>query len=422
MIRKLGAILLATALVLTMGLLPTAVMASPGVIAGNAVIPRDYGPDSWSNFYLMDRNNGFSEDSVMTGFSVYVGRLSPFEFMVYAENGDGWEVVYRSGVITPAEMGEYSTAIDPECIPAGSYVGLYYPTNGAVPYSRGDTHFEWNTLDRVVLFTNQGGTEVDFLHSGDREYSLAAYGFSVADWDLTYTGELFVPTEDVILEATLSGTGNEGVDIDFYLDASFVGTATTDAGGVATLQIGPYASGTYEVTAKAYCFEASALVAVYEARVAGGGQILAESGIVHKNGGDINWQISFGVGAYIVGGQYLLDSCEITFHHVSVSEVVKGKFVGTTITTMAFFGDGSVANFRVLGEFDAEGGYHMWVRLQDSGEPGWQDNVRFELWKGGTLVYDSYVSGDFPGESSDYGSARNSLDRGNLKVEHLTMT
>ena len=421
MIRRLGAILVALALVLSIGLVPGVVLATNGdIIAGNDVIDRDYGPDSWSNFYLMDQNNGFDDDSVMTAFSVYVGRTRPFHFVVYNDAGEGWEVVYDSGAIVPTEVSVlYTQDITPVCVPAGSYVGLYYPEDGAVPYSRGETHFEWNTLERVVLFTDQGGSEVDFLHSGDRVYSIAAHGFSVDDWDLDYAGDLFLPADDVILQATLTGTDTAGHSVDFYLDDDYVGSAETDAYGVAELNLGAYASGIYNVTAEVYCFEAIAEIAVYEARVAGGGQILADSGILHRNGRDINWRISFGLGAYIVNDQYWLDGCEVTFHHVSNADVVKGKFVATSLTEMNFFGDGTVANFTVLGDFNDTSGYRMIIRLQDSGEPGWQDNVRFELWEGGTRVYDSYLSGDFPGQSSDFGTARNLLDRGNLQVEDL---
>ena len=65
--------------------------------------------------------------------------------------------------------------------------------------------------------------------------------------------------------------------------------------------------------------------------------------------------------------------------------------------------------------------YRMMIRVQDSGEPGFEDNIRFELWEDSTQVnvYDSYASGDFPGESSDHGTARNYLDRGNIQVEDL---
>ena len=63
----------------------------------------------------------------------------------------------------------------------------------------------------------------------------------------------------------------------------------------------------------------------------------------------------------------------------------------------------------------------IWGRLRPAltGEPGFEDNLRFELHNGGGLVYDSFASGDFPGESSVDGTARNYLDRGNIQVQDL---
>lgn len=154
------------------------------LIAGNEVIDRATGPDSWTDFYLADRNNGFAEDYIMTGFSAYVARLSPFKFMVFAENEDVWEVVWESDEIIPTELGVYNGVIDPGVlIPAGCYVGLYYPENGAVLYSVTDVAFEENVLTRAVLFTdNENGEEfVDFYNSGDRIYSIQATGIMVPE-------------------------------------------------------------------------------------------------------------------------------------------------------------------------------------------------------------------------------------------------
>ena len=88
---------------------------------------------------------------------------------------------------------------------------------------------------------------------------------------------------------------------------------------------------------------------------------------------------------------------------------------------MNFFDDGSVANFTVLGEFNGMAGYKMIIRVEDFDEPGCLDNTRFELYNGSTPVYDSYNSGDFPGQSNHIGTARTYLDRGNLQVEDLTL-
>jgi hypothetical protein len=110
--------------------------------------------------------------------------------------------------------------------------------------------------------------------------------------------------------------------------------------------------------------------------------------------------------------------------------------VGETIHEMNFYGDGSVANCRVSGYLQDNNGYvvddscYMWIRVQDSGEPAWEDNIRFELHADAPYAYDSsdadlYTSGiqepaDFPDGSSYYGSERTITATGNLQVEDLT--
>lgn len=160
------------------------IVSAADVIAGNDVIPRGSGPDSWTNFYLADRNNGFAEDYIMTGFSAYVARLSPFKFMVFSLNEDVWEIVYESEIVVPTELGVYNEVVDPGVVvPAGSFVGLYYPVNGAVPYDVTDVAFEYGVLTRAVLFTNNnnGPLFVDFYNSGDRMYSIQALGVMVPE-------------------------------------------------------------------------------------------------------------------------------------------------------------------------------------------------------------------------------------------------
>jgi hypothetical protein len=78
-------LILLVALTLSLDLLSGVAVADPGVIAGNDVIDRTNGPDSWQNFYLMDRNSDFSENSIMTGFCAYIklkdGEINPFEWV-----------------------------------------------------------------------------------------------------------------------------------------------------------------------------------------------------------------------------------------------------------------------------------------------------------------------------------------------------
>lgn len=187
--KKLISIVLV--LVLVLGLMTMTASAEDPMIAGNDVIERANGPDSWTNFYLADGNNPFVEDSVMTGFSAYVARLSPFKFMVFTKVEDVWEVVFESELVEPTELGIYTAELDPAVfVSEGSLIGLFYPTNGAIPYTAGDPHFEYTTISHSVLFTNQNdgpGLEGDspevvmFSNSGNRIYSIQALGFAAPE-------------------------------------------------------------------------------------------------------------------------------------------------------------------------------------------------------------------------------------------------
>lgn len=180
-------------------------------------------------------------------------------------------------------------------------------------------------------------------------------------------------------------------------------------------------SGTFDASSGFHCewsVEGSPEL-LYEARITGGGQIVQDTGETSKNGKAINYKISFGGGSYIVNGDYWLDGLEVTFHNVSDEEIIGGKFYATSLTNMNFNFSEGVANYTLLGTFNEESGYKMIVRVQDSGEPGGEDNIRFELYEGASKIYDSYGSGDFTGESSIDGTARTYLDKGNIQVEDL---
>lgn len=171
-----------------------------------------------------------------------------------------------------------------------------------------------------------------------------------------------------------------------------------------------------------------------DAWITGGGQIIAENEDVDnlkKNGQYEDYKISFGMGAYrIIDDGYLLDSCEVTFHNVSNNLIDKYKFVGETIHEMNFYGDGSVANCRISGYLEDDDEYvvddscYMWIRVQDSGEPAWEDNIRFQLLNAGAYNYDSSSpddDSDFPDYPlGDFGTERTLTATGNLQVEDLT--
>lgn len=223
---------------------------------------------------------------------------------------------------------------------------------------------------------------------------LEAYEFDLMvdsqDDDGNFTGTMEYP--GLGISATISGSVS-GNNVTFTREDEGSTYWATLSGTITSTSM----SGTFidinNVTGDWEAFGSATLI--YEARVTGGGQILAESGIEDRHGRDINYRISFGGGAYIVNGELWIEGLEVTFHHVSVDEVVKGKFVAESLTEVNFFGDVTLANYTVLGTFNGDPGYKMVVRAQDSGEPGGEDNIRFELWDNGSLVYDSFLSGDF---------------------------
>ncbi len=91
---------------------------------------------------------------------------------------------------------------------------------------------------------------------------------------LTYTGEPHQPTTAVVLEATLvndsTSIGISGVEVNFTLGGTYVGNAITNSSGVATLDIGSYPVGVYDVFASTDCLESEhALLAVYDPSSAG---------------------------------------------------------------------------------------------------------------------------------------------------------
>jgi len=79
---------------------------------------------------------------------------------------------------------------------------------------------------------------------------------------LAYTGGTsFTEGDTVVLQATLSSSDNgaPGAMVDFYVDGNHAGSASTDLNGIAELNIGTLAAGSYLVTATAAgCFDATA--------------------------------------------------------------------------------------------------------------------------------------------------------------------
>ncbi len=176
--RKFTAIILMVALVLALALPMAPVGAADGYLAGNDAISRA-NTDSRTNFYLVDQNNPFDFDSMVTEWNIYASRSRTVGFMIYRYASSTWSVVYNgtSDLKTPT-VGEINTytLTTPVAVQAGDFVGLYFGAQaGAVPYEVVGAYL-LPDMSGTVLFTDSGGGPTAFTGSSNRTYSVNAEG------------------------------------------------------------------------------------------------------------------------------------------------------------------------------------------------------------------------------------------------------
>jgi hypothetical protein len=110
---------------------------------------------------------------------------------------------------------------------------------------------------------------------------------------------------------------------------------------------------------------------------------------------------------------------EVNLHRVDANGLNKSKFHATTCDTLNTFPgawDG-IVNFKAYGTFNGEPGHWAIFRMEDYTEPGDMDTFRIEISKtGGGLIYDSSWPDEFSDESSNEGTARTLLNRGNIQI------
>jgi len=152
------------------------------------------------------------------------------------------------------------------------------------------------------------------------------------------------------------------------------------------------------------------------AYVHGGGQLIKDVGPKPTD----DYKISFGGWIWDLGlGGYTGD-WEVNFHNVEGTSLDKSKFHTTSVTSMNFYtGDGVICNdamnFSAVGEWNGLPGYKLTFRAGDFGSPNTLDTVRIELRdSSNSLIYDTFV--DFGGSANCVGSARTSLDNGNITI------
>jgi hypothetical protein len=148
----------------------------------------------------------------------------------------------------------------------------------------------------------------------------------------------------------------------------------------------------------------------------GGGQIIEEfEGAGPKPPKPL--KVSFGGWLQDIDGGVLCE-WQVNFHNVGNDALDKAKFHTTDcfdLTTWEGDFDG-VVRFHANGAFNGAPGYSAIFRMEDYTEPSEMDTLRLEIYdSGNALVYDTYA--DFPGDSTNIGTARTFLDRGNIQID-----
>lgn len=149
-------------------------------------------------------------------------------------------------------------------------------------------------------------------------------------------------------------------------------------------------------------------IKVPEGFMTGVGQIVNGKGSTAK-------KISFGGNVGFLADFSLVGQWETNFHNVAGTALDGKKFHSTSFTELQFYKDSgpgpnpppanaNVGRFTAIGRLDNVDGYTLKFCLADRGEGGrLRDSARLQLFNpGGTLIYDSYASGD-------YGSQDNTL-------------
>ncbi len=163
------------------------------------------------------------------------------------------------------------------------------------------------------------------------------------------------------------------------------------------------------------------IMAVADAYVHGGGHALEENDELKRK----DWyDVSFG-GWIAKVGPDLVGEWQVNLHNVHNNNddlLDKGKFHATEFTALNLFDGNSptcndAVNFTAFGTWNGKSGYKMIFRAGDKGSPNNVDTVRVTLYKpDATELYDTHWSDEFVDKSSCVGSARTSLDTGNITI------
>ena len=199
--------------------------------------------------------------------------------------------------------------------------------------------------------------------------------------------------EDVVITVSVKDgeTNVPGVSVKLLFDGSLKATATSDANGVATFNLGKLTVNVYAVTAEAgdACSVSQiAYLPVYDPEggfVTGGGWINSPAGAL--DGSDVTGKANFGfVAKYKKGKNEVEGNTEFQFQAGNINFKSLAHNAGTLVIS------GSKATYKGTGTIAGQTGTYEFMVVATDGHVtggGGYDKFRIKIWNGGQVVYDN---------------------------------
>lgn len=155
----------------------TATKVEP-LVGGNEPVKKQL-PDSWGNFYILDRNRPLTQNGEVKTWEIWAENTNSVQLMIYRPTGNSWAVVGKSDVKTPqVGFNEFSLPA-PIQVQKGDCLGIYSPKAGIVSFSLDSGSYALGNLSGKVLFTQQGAGETAFSDSSNRTYAVRVKGNAI---------------------------------------------------------------------------------------------------------------------------------------------------------------------------------------------------------------------------------------------------
>lgn len=141
---------------------------------GNDTSVRD-NTDSYTNFTIIDTNHPAEFTGDLTTFSYYASKTNHFRFVVVDEDD---VVKWVGGEITPPSVGVHTyTPGTPVHVEEGWNVGMYFVTEGAIPFDLGGEPAVWTPNNNGLPHVGDTlSLEAPIEGWTDRIYSFVANG------------------------------------------------------------------------------------------------------------------------------------------------------------------------------------------------------------------------------------------------------